>query len=161
MARISQRQQSLILFVALFSGLMTSMLALRTELLSQPMQFEGMLLAFPMASMALTFLNLKYEKLISILRSYLAELEQIGGAHHVLPSLNSDPVRMKEANSARRFHDWTCALIIVAFNGVALMVYWGVGPVPHPWLGWVVLIATLACVLVHLGMGRYHYKVKA
>lgn len=161
-ARISQRQQSLILFVAVFSGLMTSMLALKNELLLSPLKFEGMLLAFPLASLALTLLNLKYEKLISILRAYLAELEQVADAHLRLPSLNSDSGRIAEANDARKFHDWTCGLMILSFNGVALVVYLGFSQGPQQrWVALGVAFAAVCCALAHVLMARYHYKVKA
>lgn len=160
-ARISQRQQSLILFVAIFSGLMTSLLALKDWLRIEPQHFEWFMVGFPFASIALTMLNLKYEKLISILRAYLAELEQVGDAHLQLPSLNSDPGRMKQANGARYFHDLTCAMMILSYNGVAFSIYHGIQAGPDQiWVESILVLSTIACVGVHLAMGRYHYQVR-
>lgn len=160
-ARISQRQQSLILFVAIFSGLMTTMLALKHELMLSPLYFEGLLFGFPLASLGLSMLNLKYEKLISILRSYLAELEQVGDAHLELPSLNSDPRRMELANEARKFHDWTCALMILSFNGVALMVYLGFAEGKQKFaIAALVAVLALLCAQMNFGMKKHHYQVR-
>ena len=160
-ARISQRQQTLTLFVAIFTGLVTALIASRDLFRAQSLALDWLMAGFPAASVALSLLNAKYERLLSILRGYLAALEQVREAHRLLPSYNCDPVLISQANYARRNHDFTCATLIMAYNAVALGIFSSISPV-HDALFFGVMaavgLAALAAVLMHLSLGRVRYQ---
>lgn len=160
-ARISQRQQTLTLFVAIFTGLVTAFIAGRDLFRSQPMALDWLMMGFPAASISLTSLNRKYERLISILRRYLASLERVREAHKVLPSYNCDPGVIGEANAARRQHDFTCATLIAAYNAVALGIYDSIAPrdgVAFIAVFLVVVIVALGCIVAHVRLSQSQYR---
>ena len=160
-ARISQRQQTLTLFVAIFTGLVTALIASRELFATKALALDWLMVGFPAASVALTLLNAKYERLLSILRGYLAALERVGGAHLLLPSYNCDVALIGQANAARRHHDITCALLIVAYNLVALGIFSSITPKADAMyfavLAGVASVA-LTCVIAHIRMGRSRYQ---
>lgn len=160
-ARISQRQQTLTLFVAIFTGLVTALVAGRDLLKGPGLTLDWLMLGFPAASVALTLLNTKYERLLSILRGYLAALERIGNAHEMLPSYNCDAGLIAQANTARRHHDLTCATLIVTYNGIAVGIFSSLSPLNNALasgvLGLIVIVA-LACVVTHFRMHRHRYQ---
>jgi len=163
-ARISQRQQTLTLFVAIFTGLVTALIATRDMFRTSHASIAWLMVGFPFASIALTLLNYKYENLISILRSYLASLERVKDAHLFLPSYNCDAAYIGQANRARYFHDLTCAALILAYNGVAVGIYIAICPpgvTPYPAAIAGVVLVGAACVLAHLRLRRIHYVAAA
>src|SRR6218665_889148 len=89
--RIALRQQLLGLYTTLVLGLLAAMVALRPEAGGARVPVEWLGLGFPVASLCLVLLNYKTERSLTHLRRFLAELEQLGNAHHELPSYNSDP----------------------------------------------------------------------
>lgn len=107
--RIAQRQQALVLYVTLVVGLLAALVALKSANISENAPIEWLLLGFPVASLALAFLNYKAERSITNLRCFLAELEQLNNAHEILPSYNTDPKWSVGANKVRRFHDFAAA----------------------------------------------------
>ena len=81
---------------------------------------EWLILGFPVASLALSFLHYKAELSITNLRSFLAVLELLNDAHTQLPSKNTDPSLARGANWARRFHGFTAAVLAVGGNAAGL-----------------------------------------
>ncbi|MEO7777084.1 MAG: hypothetical protein ABIY63_06100 [Fibrobacteria bacterium] len=159
-ARISQRQHTLTLFVGIFSGLITALILTRDIFRTDHASIVWLMAGFPMASIILTFLNFKYETLISILRSYLAELERVKEAHASLPSYNCDSGYMRRANRARYFHDLACGALLLAYNCAALGTYVSIcGDAIAPYAGVIALVAgfALACFLAHLQLRRIYY----
>lgn len=160
-ARISQRQQTLTLFVAIFTGLVTAFIAGRDLFRAQPVALDWLMMGFPAASISLTLLNTKYERLISILRAYLASLERVGGAQAVLPSYNCDVRVIGQANAARRQHDFTCATLIMAYNAVALGIYDSIATqdgIAFAAVFMVVATVALACIVAHVRLSRSQYR---
>jgi len=160
-ARISQRQQTLTLFVAIFTGLVTAFIAGRDLFRTQPFALDWLMIGFPAASVSLTLLNSKYERLLSILRGYLASLERVRDAHLVLPSYNCEPGLIGRANNARRHHDFTCATLIMAYNAVALGIYDSIAS--HEDIAFIVVLVTvtsvaLACVVAHVRLSKVQYS---
>lgn len=159
-ARISQRQQTLTLFVAIFTGLVTAVVATRDVFKTNHASIVWIMIGFPCASIALTLLNYKYELLLSILREYLADLERVKDAHLHYPSYNCDPAYLERANRARQFHDLTCAFLILAYNIAAIGIYISVcGEVvqPYPLVIGGVAVVGLACFVAHLCLRKVHY----
>jgi hypothetical protein len=159
-ARISQRQQTLTLFVAIFTGLVTAVVATRDVFRTSHSSIAWIMIGFPCASIALTLLNYKYELLLSILREYLADLEAVKDAHLHYPSYNHDPAYMERANNARQFHDLTCAVLILAYNAAAIGLYisiCGTTVQPYPLVIWGVALTGLTCFVAHLFLRRVHY----
>jgi len=160
-ARIGQRQQTLTLFVAIFTGLVTAIVATREIFKTNHTTIVWIMIGFPFASIALTLLNYKYETLISILREYLAELEMVKGADAHYPSYNCSPTYMARANRSRYFHDLTCALLILAYNIAALGIYMSINSEMSPPNLVVVFgvgIVALACFGAHLCLKYVHYQ---
>lgn len=162
-ARISQRQQTLTLFVAIFTGLVTALIAARGIFQANQVSEAWLMAGFPFASIALTLLNYKYENLLTLLREYLAELERVQGADGFFPSFNCNPAYVKRANRARHFHDLTCALLILAYNIVAVGIYEVIRQ-PGNRAELLAEIAVgavgLACVLAHFGLRWAQYRVR-
>ena len=160
-ARISQRQQTLTLFVAIFTGLVTALIASRELFRTQAMALDWLMVGFPAASISLSLLNSKYERLLSILRGYLAALERVRDAHLLLPSYNCDATLTAQANSARRHHDITCATLIVAYNLVALGIFSSITPVANA-VYYAVLTGVggvaLVCAIAQIRMGGRRYQ---
>jgi hypothetical protein len=160
-ARIGQRQQTLTLFVAIFTGLVTAIVATREIFKTNPATIVWLMVGFPFASIALTLLNFKYETLISLLREYLAEQESIKDANLHYPSYNCSPAYMKRANRARYFHDLTCALLILAYNIAAIGIYSSITPETNPSFLVVTLgvgLTAVGCFAAHLCLRYVHYR---
>lgn len=121
-ARIAQRQHALVLYVTLVVSLLASLVALKSSSLDKS-PIEWLVLGFPMASMALAFLNYKIERAITNLRRFLAALEQLHDAHKLLPSYNTDPQWSEGANKARRFHDYAAAGLVIGSNGLGIIAF--------------------------------------
>jgi hypothetical protein len=162
-ARIGQRQHTLTLFVGIFSGLITALILTRDIFRTDHASIAWLMAGFPMASIILTFLNFKYETLISLLRGYLAELESVKDAHLALPSYNCDAGYMRKANRARYFHDLACAAMLLAYNCAALGTYVSIcGQAFHPFKAVIVSVAAtaLACFIAQLQLKRIYYMPK-
>lgn len=162
-ARISQRQHTLTLFVGIFSGLITALILTRDIFRTDHASIAWLMAGFPMASIILTFLNYKYETLISLLRGYLAELERVKGVHLAMPSYNCDVGYMKKANRARYFHDLACAALLLAYNIAALGTYVSLcGHALTPYKSVLVFVpaTALACFIAHLQLRRIYYMPK-
>jgi hypothetical protein len=121
-ARITQRQHALVLYVTLVVSLLASLVALKSSSADRS-PIEWLVLGFPMASMALAFLNYKVERAITNLRRFLSALEQLGDAHKYLPSYNTDPQWSEDANKARRFHDYAAAGLVIGSNGLGIIAF--------------------------------------
>ena len=119
-ARIAQRQQALALYVSIVVSLLAATVALRPNGGASQAPIEWLVLGFPVASISFAFLNYKAERAITNLRVFLSELECLGGANEQLPSYNTDPRWSQDANKARRFHDYSVALLVLAGNGIGL-----------------------------------------
>ncbi len=119
-ARIAQRQQALTLYVSIVVGLLAATVALRPNSGNAATPIEWLALGFPIASICFAFLNYKAERAITNLRMFLSELEQIGTANQHLPSYNTDPKWSLIANKARRFHDYSAALLVAFGNAIGL-----------------------------------------
>lgn len=159
-ARISQRQHTLTLFVGIFSGLITALILTRDIFRTDHASIAWLMAGFPMASIILTFLNYKYETLISLLRSYLAELERVKDAHLSMPSYNCDAAYMRKANHARYFHDLACAALLLAYNCAALGTYVSIcGHAFQPFKPVIISVAAtaLACFIAQLQLKRIYY----
>ncbi|MEO3713210.1 hypothetical protein [Roseateles flavus] len=119
-ARVTQRQQVLALYVSLVVSLLAALVALRPAPGQTAAPVEWLILGFPVASLCLAFLNAKAERAITNLRQFLARMEQLDEAHLRLPSYNTDPHWSAGANRARRFHDYTAAVLATFGNGAGL-----------------------------------------
>jgi hypothetical protein len=126
--RIVQRQQALALYVTMVVSLLAAMLALKSTTGVQEIPVEWLLLGFPVASLCLALLNYKAERAISNLRAFLSTLEQLGDAHLVLPSYNTEARWAAGANHARRFHDWATTVLAVGGNALGFGAAWQIYP---------------------------------
>lgn len=126
-ARVAQRQQALALYASLIVGLLAALVALRPSSTVAPAPVEWLILGFPVASICFALLNYKAERAITNLRTFLSVLEQLGGADEILPGYNTDPMWSRNANKARRFHDYAVALLVAGGNllglGAARVIY--------------------------------------
>lgn len=163
-ARIGQRQQSLALFVAIFTGLVTALILTREIFKSEHSAIVWLMIGFPMASLILTFLNYKYETLISLLRHHLADLERVKDAHLHFPSYNCDSGIMARANRARFFHDLTCAILILSYNTAAVGIYVSICEPSMPPNRLVTLgvgAVAFGCFIAHLWLRAIYYRPAA
>jgi hypothetical protein len=119
-ARVTQRQQALALYVSIVISLLAALVALRPPNQHAQTPVEWLILGFPVASICFAFLNLKAERAITNLRTFLSELERLGDANQLLPSYNTDPRWSRNANKARRFHDYAVAVLVLGGNIVGL-----------------------------------------
>jgi hypothetical protein len=126
-ARIVQRQQGLALYVTLVVSLLAALVALRPPVGGTP-PVEWLILGFPVASVFLALLNYKSERTITNLRSFLSHLEQIGDAHRILPSYNTEPRWATTANKARRFQDVATTILAAGINTIGLGAAWKIYP---------------------------------
>lgn len=160
-ARIGQRQHTLALFVAIFTGLLSALLFTRDIFRHDQHTMVWLMSGFPFATLVLTFLNYKYESLISILRRYLADLERVQDAHLSYPSYNCDARYMAQANQARYFHDLACAVLILTYNAAAIGAYvsvCGEAVRPYPFVLFGIGGVALACTVAHLLMRGIYYR---
>ena len=121
-ARITQRQQSLGLYVTLTASLLAGLLALHSGNAQRSVPVEWLVFGFPVTSLCLAFLNYKTERAITNLRAFLSALEQLDGAHTRLPSYNTDPRWALGVNKVRRFHDIAAAVLAAGANGIGIGV---------------------------------------
>jgi len=118
--RIAQRQQALTLYVTLTVSLLAALVALKPGEATGNPPIEWLVLGFPVASLALVFLNYMAERAIANLRHFLSGLERLDNAHQSLPSYHVDPVWTLAANKARRFHVFAAAILVAGSNGIGL-----------------------------------------
>jgi hypothetical protein len=143
-ARTSQRQQGLTIFISFFVGLLAALIASHSATALNTAHIEWILLGFPVASASFAFLNYKYELIITNIRAYLSKIEHLGDAHLSLPSYNSDLEWVANSDRARRFHDYACAVLILACNSIGLSAFYVLYPERFALSGWV--IAVVVCV---------------
>lgn len=106
-------------------------------------------------------LNVRSELTLRNLRSFLAALEQLEGVHLRLPSYNTDAVWSDGANRARRLHDFTAALLVLASNAIALLALARVYPAEMGYrspVAWVIAVVALGCVVAQLSLPRMAYR---
>lgn len=162
-SRMSQRQQTLALFIAIFTGLVTALIATREIFKTDHSSIVWVMVGFPMASIMLTLLNYKYETLISLVREYLADLERVKEADGHYPSFNCDYSLVSRSNRARFFHDLSCAALIAGCNIAAIGVYISIcGQVikPYPFVIGMVAVVGFGCVVAHLFLRKIYYTPK-
>lgn len=146
-SRIAQRQNAVTIFVTLSSIIVTVLLSgnhpvgsssnqLNTFALLDPALFS---LLLPVISIVFGFLNYKHDKTIALLRYFLSECEALTSKNYpaiqVIDYNSSDYFR-KYADSARRFHDYSCLALIVIFNVLGVLVIEKAYPSAFEWTGW-------------------------
>ena len=159
-ARIAQRQQALSLYITLVLGLLAALVAFRPDQPGQRVPVEWLVMGFPVASLCLVFLNYKTECALTNLRRFLSVLERLDNVPSVLPSYNTDPQWSQGANRARRFHDYTAAMLVGASNAVAVGALWRIYPQQAGWdqpLIWLTIGVALAAVGLLLWMPTQSY----
>jgi len=149
-ARTSQRQQALTIFISFFVGLLAALIASHSAAGLSNAHIEWILLGFPVASASFAFLNYKYELIIANIRAYLVTLEQLNAAHESLPSYNSDPVWTINSDHARRYHDYACAVLILACNSIGLSAFYVLYPERFFQSGWVIFVVVLVAFFTAL-----------
>jgi hypothetical protein len=120
-ARIAQRQNAVAIFVSLATAIVA---VLFTSARSQPgLQLDPNTFSVLMPVISLVFgaLNYKHDKTIALLRTYLAECEDMH-PELKLHGYNNCKRFMSIANETRRWHDISCAVLITVFNGLSLWV---------------------------------------
>jgi hypothetical protein len=160
-ARIAQRQQALALYVTLVVSLLAALVAFRPDSKGGDSAVEWLLLGFPVSSVCLAALNYKAEKAITNLRRFLAALEQLGDAHLVLPSYNTDPSWADHANQARRFHDFAAAVLVAGGNAAGLGAFLsihGERAAQHSWVVAACALVAVGSVAVLLLIPRWSYR---
>lgn len=160
-ARITQRQQALALYVTLVVSLLASLFALKQGSGGNNLPAEWLILGFPVAALCLAFLNFKAERAITNLRRFLSELEQLQSAHEVLPSFNTHTQWSRNANKARRYHDYAAAVLVAGGSTI------GLAAASHlfserlsqwPVTFWCSVAVSTLTVIVILLSGRWHFK---
>lgn len=160
-ARIAQRQQALMLYVTLVVSLLAALVALKSASLANDVPVEWLAFGFPVASTSLAFLNYKAERAITHLRHFLSTLEQLGDAHHQLPSYNTDPQWAQRANVARRFQDWAAAILVMGGNGIGLAAIFRIYPeriIENPLVIWITGVITVLSVIALLVIPAWSYR---
>jgi len=161
--RIAQRQQALSLYATLILSLLAALVALKPST-ANGVPIEWLLPGFPAASLCLVFLNYKGERAISNLRAFLSQLEQLNDAHTFLPSYNTHPEWSQGANKARKFHDLTSLLLVVAGNGIGLGAAIHIYPdrlAAAPAVIWGSVIVAILSVVILLFVPRWSYRPNA
>lgn len=162
-ARTSQRQQALTIFITFFIGLLAALIAAHNASKGSDAHIEWILLGFPVASATFAFLNYKYERIITNLRHFLSELECFGDAHLTLPSYNTNAQWVNSSNHARRFHDYACAILILACNSIGISAFYVLFPARFEQSFWVLAIVVLVSFLtagLHWLLPRFGYKLQ-
>jgi multisubunit Na+/H+ antiporter MnhB subunit len=162
-ARIVQRQHALSVYITLVVGLIAALIA--SKRLEQPNTslIEWLVYGFSIASVSLVLLNYKYEQTLTNLRQYLSELEHLNNSSLELPSYNTETRWTVNANKARRFHDFACAVLVGACNVIALGVLYRMYPEhfkPSSLVIWVTGIVTLGSVAALVLMSQFSHKPK-
>lgn len=163
-ARTSQRQQALTVFITFFIGLLAALIAAHNASKgSGDAHIEWILLGFPVASATFAFLNYKYERIITNLRRFLSALEKLNDAHLYLPSYNTNNQWVDDSNHARRFHDYACAILILACNSIGLSAFYVLFPERFQQSIWVLLTVVVVSLLaagLHWLLPRFGYKAE-
>jgi hypothetical protein len=159
-ARIGQRQQALALYVTLIVSLLAAMVALKPSSNGNSAPVEWLVAGFPVASISLAFLNYKAERAITNLRRFLSALERLNDAHQQLPSYNTHPDWSAGANKARRFHDYTAAVLVAGGNTIGLGAVADIYPeriAAAPIAIWLSIIIAVIAVAILLWIPRWSY----
>lgn len=162
-ARTSQRQQALTIFITFFIGLLAALIAAHNTGKTSDAHIEWILLGFPVASATFAFLNYKYERIITNLRHFLSALERMGEAHLDLPSYNTNPQWVNSSNHARRFHDYACAILILACNSIGISAFYVLFPERAQQSLWVIAVVVLVSVLtagLHWLLPKFGYRAE-
>ncbi len=149
-ARTSQRQQGLTIFISFFVGLLAALIASHNATGMNTAHIEWILLGFPVASTSFTFLNYKYELIITNIRDFLGKLEQLSDAHLSIPSYNSDAEWKANSQHARRYHDYACAVLILACNSIGLSAFYVLYPDRFNQSGWVIGVVVFVAIFTAL-----------
>jgi hypothetical protein len=159
--RIALRQQLLAFYTTLVLGLLAALVALRPEADGSHAPVEWLALGFPVASLCLVLLNIKTEHSLTHLRNFMSALEQIGNAHHHLPSYNADPRWAAGTNGMRRLHDYSAAMLVAAAHAVGMGALWRIYPQEMGWQSpsmWVCGISGVAAVIALLWLERLRFR---
>lgn len=162
-ARIAQRQHALSIYITLIVGLIAALVASKRIEGQDSLPIEWLVYGFPIASACLALLNYKYEQTLTNLRQYLSELERLDNNNLNLPSYNTEPRWAVGANKARRFHDFACAVLVMACNAIALGVFHRIYPEhfqPNSLAIWITIVVALISVVSLLSLTRFSYKPK-
>lgn len=162
-ARIGQRQHALSLYITLVVGLIAALVASKRVEEPDTLLIEWLVYGFSIASVCLVLLNYKYEQTLTNLRQYLSELEQLNNTSLELPSYNTETRWALNANKARRFHDFACAVLVSACNMIALGVFYTVYPEQfklNSCVIWVTSIVAISSVAALLSITRFSHKPK-
>lgn len=158
-ARITQRQQSLALYVTIVLSLLAALVALDSGHGGGASKATWLLLGFPLASLCLVFLNYKSEAALTNLRNFLSELEQIGNAHERLPSFNTDVRWTLTANKARKFHDIASAVLAAGAHAIGIAVATGSsGSLETLILSAITAVAGVGVTIALLIVPRWRYQ---
>ncbi|MDM1022009.1 hypothetical protein QSV37_17180 [Acinetobacter sp. VNK23] len=150
-ARTSQRQQALTIFITFFIGLLAALIAAHNATTSLNSHIEWILFGFPVASATFAFLNYKYERIITNLRRFLSSLERYHNAHLDIPSYNTDQQWVNDSNHARRFHDYACAVLILACNSIGVSAFYVLFP-QHIQQSYFVISCVVAVAILSAGL---------
>jgi hypothetical protein len=159
-ARINQRQQALALYVTLVVSLLAALVALKPSADSGNVPVEWLLLGFPVASVALAFLQYKAERAITNLRRFLSALERLENAQEYLPSYNTHARWALGANHARRFHDYATAVLVAGGNTIGLGAVLNIYPqriAESPWAFWFSASVAVLSVIIFLVIPKWSY----
>lgn len=159
-ARIAQRHQALALYVSIVVSLLAATVALRPGNGTASVPIEWLALGFPTASLCFAFLNYKAERAITNLRTFLSELEQLGGMHEQLPSYNTNPRWSRGANKARRFHDYSAVLLVASGNAIGLGAAKAIFPqrfIDAPFFMLLAVALALVAIVIVSRTSRRHY----
>ncbi|RZI85967.1 MAG: hypothetical protein EOP38_03205 [Rubrivivax sp.] len=160
-ARISQRQQSLSLYVTLVVSLLAALVALKPGSGAHELPVEWLVLGFPVASTCLAFLNHKAELAITNLRHFMSTLERMSNEARELPSYNTDPKWTLGANQARRFHDHAAVVLAAGGNAIGIGAMLRVYPermAANPVMLWITVGIAAASLLALLLTPRWSYR---
>jgi len=163
-ARISQRQQSLALYVSLVVSLLAALVALKPGSRAHELPVEWLVLGFPVASTCLAFLNYKAERAITNLRHFMSTLERLGNEAGELPSYNTDPGWSRGANRARRFHDYAAAVLVASGNAVGIGAILRIYPermAENPVMVWITIVTGVLSFIALLVTPRWSYRPEA
>lgn len=160
-ARTSQRQQALTIFITFFIGLLAALIAAHNATPNLNSHIEWILFGFPVASATFAFLNYKYERIITNLRRFLSSLERYHDAHLEIPSYNTNEQWVNDSNHARRFHDYACAILILACNSIGISAFYVLFPehVQKAYLViFFVIVVAMLCAILHWFLPKFGYR---
>jgi hypothetical protein len=163
-ARTSQRQQALTIFITFFIGVLAALIAAHNTGKGSDAHIEWILFGFPVASATFAFLNYKYERIITNLRRFLSALERLGDAHLTMPSYNTNQQWVTDSNHARRFHDYACAVLIIACNSIGISAFYVLFPERFAQSLWVIMVVVVVSVLtagLHWLLPKFGYRAES